>query len=268
MDKLGWQLNPPTDYAIFITRGADNGKLIQGQCTSGVAIFAFVQNDKPKPDGTIPAEIWLATVATNAGCEVLRVGTPAEFKDANDWTRSGAAKAEIETAIKAATVVEPSKIIAPPSATSGPDAGSFAAVTAWIRGQILKSLQDAGTPATVKNSAAAGNVVTALARIGRFYFHADLRDFDSAMFFDSNRKRLERIRSDAFAAWLSNWLAVNRATGLFKFILSAVESAALYGPHTTGILPGKLLGRPPWLTLLEQRRRQRREDHSKRRANG
>ena len=57
------------------------------------------------------------------------------------------------------------------------------------------------------------------------------------MFFDSNRKRLERVRADSFAAWLADWLCVNRATGVFRFILSAVETAALSGPDTTGILP-------------------------------
>ena len=236
MDKLGWHLNPPADYAVFITRGADNGKLIKGQCASDAAVFAFAQNDKPDEKGKIAAEIWLADVASYAGRKVLRVATPAEFKDANDWTRAGATKADFETAIRAASMVQP-----PPETDAvpndDPEGNDFAPVTAWIRGQILESLQDDETPAAVKNSAVAGHVVTALARIGRFYFHEDLKDFDSAMFFDGNRKRLERIRGDSFAAWLADWLMVNRATGLFKFILAAVETAALSGSNTTGILP-------------------------------
>ena len=83
----------------------------------------------------------------------------------------------------------------------------------------------------------AEEVVAALAGRGSFYFHADLRDFDSAMFFDNERKRLERIRCHAFAAWVSEWLRVNRADALFKYIAAAVETAALSSPHTKGILP-------------------------------
>jgi hypothetical protein len=127
--------------------------------------------------------------------------------------------------------------LTPPLRVDSQNPENFANVTAWIRGKILESICDKETPATVKYSAVAANVVTALAQIGRFYFHADLRDFDSSMFFDANRKRLERIRSDSFAAWLAGWIIVNRVSGLFKFTLSAVETAALSGAHTTGILP-------------------------------
>ncbi len=118
-----------------------------------------------------------------------------------------------------------------------PDTGDFEGVTAWIRGKIIESMQDNGAPASVKNSEVASQVVAALAKVGRFYFHADLRDYDSAMFFNATRKRLERVRADSFSAWLSTWLCVNRAAGLFKYILAAVETDALSGPHTTGILP-------------------------------
>src|SRR5438552_820 len=114
---------------------------------------------------------------------------------------------------------------------------NFESVTAWIRGEILLQLQNKEELPSSKNTAISKLVVTALERFGRFYFHADLRDFDSAMFFDSNRKRLERVRANAFAAWLSDWLAINRAGGLFKYIVAAVETAALSGARTTGILP-------------------------------
>jgi len=118
-----------------------------------------------------------------------------------------------------------------------PGATDFATVTAWIRGEILRIYQDKNEQPTGKNSAIAQKVVEALERIGLFYFHSELRDFDSAMFFDGYRKRLERIRSDGFSAWLADWLSVNRATALFKYILSAIETAALSGVRTTGLLP-------------------------------
>lgn len=106
-----------------------------------------------------------------------------------------------------------------------------------IRGTIIGLLTDKELCLPEKRRLIGEAVVQALAQRGRFFFHADLRDFDSAMFFDGERKRLERIRSDGFTAWLSEWLRVNRADLAFTFIRAAVESAALSGPHTTGIVP-------------------------------
>jgi hypothetical protein len=114
---------------------------------------------------------------------------------------------------------------------------NFEAITADILGKILLEMQVREELPTVKNTKIAKLVVLALEKFGRFYSHADLRDFDSAMFFDAHRKRLERVRANAFAAWLSEWLKVNRAGGLFKYIMAAVETAALSGANTTGILP-------------------------------
>lgn len=100
MDKLGWHsADGVPDAAVIVTRGADNGKLMAGQCSPDAIVYAFVQNDAPKADGSIPAEKWLADVAAHAGGKVVRVVTPAQFKDANDWTRAGATKAEIESAM-------------------------------------------------------------------------------------------------------------------------------------------------------------------------
>jgi hypothetical protein len=164
-----------------------------------------------------------------------------EGKDFNDLARLDgleAVKQQVSEALAGPSLKpEPDGTAKAANAASAPTNENFDAVTAWIRGKILDAANDDDTPATVKNTALANDVVQALARVGRFYYHADLRDFGSAMFFDGNRKRLERLGSDAFAAWLADWLRVNRAAGLFKFVLSAVETAALSGPHTTGILP-------------------------------
>src|SRR5262245_26052888 len=122
---------------------------------------------------------------------------------------------------------------------------NFDSVTAWIRGEILLHMLDKEVSSPVKNTKLACLVVQALEKFGHFYFHTDLRDFDSAMFFDSHRKRLERVRANAFVAWLSEWLAVNGASGLFKYILAKVETAALSGANTTGILPEKFWAARP-----------------------
>ncbi len=80
-------------------------------------------------------------------------------------------------------------------------------------------------------------VVLALSERGHFFYHAELRDFDSAMFFDRQRRRLERMRSDALLSWLSDWLAVNRADAVFKYVSAEVETAALAGAISKPILP-------------------------------
>jgi len=99
MDKLGWNTGEGLpDSAIFITRGAGNGKLIHGRVNSGGLAYAFTQNDQA-------GQKWLAEIVSNAGCRVVNVVTPATHKDSNDWTRAGATKADIEAAMKAAKPV-------------------------------------------------------------------------------------------------------------------------------------------------------------------
>lgn len=101
MDKLGWHTaNGLPDAAVFITRGAGNGKLIRGQLSPHAVCYAFTQNDAP-------AQHWLADIASNAGCKVLDVATPAPHKDANDWTRAGATRADLEAAMKSAKEFAP-----------------------------------------------------------------------------------------------------------------------------------------------------------------
>ena len=122
------------------------------------------------------------------------------------------------------------------SVTPQSEAITFDQITAEMRGQIIGLLTSKTPPATVRDGIP-NLVVATLARIGRFYYHADLRDFNSCMFFDAKRKLLARTGSDAFGAWLSEWVGINRAEVLFRFIQSAVETAALSGPLTTGIVP-------------------------------
>ncbi len=124
-------------------------------------------------------------------------------------------------------------------------ADSPAALQSRIRGEIVGWLMDKEATATEKHREISCLVVAALAELGAFYFHAERRDFDSAMFFNRDTKRLERVRSDAFVAWLSDWLHVNRADTCFRFVLSAVETAALHGKLTRPVIPEAFwCGRP------------------------
>jgi predicted transcriptional regulator len=100
MDKLGWHMdNGLPDTAAFVTRGAGNGKLIRGHVISDALVYVFTQNDAA-------AQTWLADITSNAGCKILNVATPTPHKDANDWTRAGATRADLEAAMKTAKPIQ------------------------------------------------------------------------------------------------------------------------------------------------------------------
>jgi hypothetical protein len=222
MDKLGWHTaNGLPDAAIFITRGAGNAKLIQAQVSSDAICYCFTQNDPP-------AQRWLTDVTANAGCKVLDVATPKPHKDCNEWIKAGANKSEIEVAMKAANPVQSSATIFEDTANA-PDTG-------MIRGEILSILTSKLEP-NEQRTKIANAVVSALAARGQFFFHQERKDFDSAMYFDGQRKVLLLVRSHEFLAWLAEWLAVNKAASVFKFIQAQVETTALAGSQTKGILP-------------------------------
>jgi hypothetical protein len=108
---------------------------------------------------------------------------------------------------------------------------------AKFRGSIIEILSNVEAKIAEKREAVCALVVAELSRVGQLYFHAERRDFDTVMHFNSQTKRLERIRSDAFVAWFSDWLKINRADQLFRHVFAAVETAALTGENTIGIVP-------------------------------
>ena len=132
--------------------------------------------------------------------------------------------------------------------TQPPPAASLTA-SADIRGFIVRTLLSKDAPFQ-KTQAIAGAAVAALCAAGRLFHHGELRDFVSAMFFDSRRKRLERIRSDSFLSWLSEWLSVNRADNLFRHIQAAVETAALSSTAASAILPASYWHATPQAAYL------------------
>jgi hypothetical protein len=148
-------------------------------------------------------------------------------KDAADYFAAGGTAADFKA------VCEQAPEWTPPAQPTRTDALT---TTADIRGFIVRTLLS--KDATFQQRRAiADAVVSALSQAGRLFHHAELRDFETAMFFDARRKRLERIRSDAFLSWLSEWLAVNRADNLFRHIQAAVETAALSSTAASAILP-------------------------------
>jgi hypothetical protein len=120
---------------------------------------------------------------------------------------------------------------------SEPDGDGFDKITSDLRGEILEILMDKTATPAAQRREVCERVIAALHRVGAFYFHADLRDFDSALFFNRFTKRLERVRADAFVSWLSDWICVNKADVLFKHVIAAVETESLNAVRSTGIIP-------------------------------
>jgi hypothetical protein len=126
MDKLGWHTtNGLPGTAVFITRGAGNGKFIRGRLSPEAVCYAFKQNDAPTPKGPVPpSNSWFDAIVSNSGCKVLNVSTPEPYKDTNDWTRAGATKEQLEAAMAAARSYEitdaaPALVLQPVSPETG-----------------------------------------------------------------------------------------------------------------------------------------------------
>jgi 5S rRNA maturation endonuclease (ribonuclease M5) len=168
-------------------------------------------------------------------------------KDAHDYFAAGGKAEQI------GQLVDTTPIWTPQAAnleTVASDTDSFDKITSDIRGDIIGLLSDKNATASTQRREICGRVIAALNRVGRFYFHAELRDFDSALFFNRFNKRLERLRADAFTSWLSGWLHINRAESLFKHVTAAVETEALSREHSTGILPENFWAARPGAIFL------------------
>jgi hypothetical protein len=102
IDRLGLcGLIDTGEIAVVCTRGAQFGdRLAKISLAQSCASFAFPQNDTA-------GERWLDSVIVELAREVRVVRTPPKFKDLNDWTRDGAQKTDLMSAINAAQIRKP-----------------------------------------------------------------------------------------------------------------------------------------------------------------
>ena len=98
LDSLQHHVQPIADAAFIATRGGSNARILAGLCPVAGTVHAFGQNDTA-------GQKWLAAVVLNCGAKTFQVVTPSPHKDLNDWTRAGATRSDIETAIAAAQLV-------------------------------------------------------------------------------------------------------------------------------------------------------------------
>jgi len=209
--------------------GAGKWREEYGEVLRGAIVFVVADKDKPGREHAQQVAASLHNVAKRIFILELPDRKGCKVKDAVDWLTAGGTTDELTGLLDATPEWKQ------PAATQRVE--SVVSSAADIRGEIIALLTDAKLSVAEQRTQIAEMVVRALTRRGAFFFHAERHDFDSAMFFDTARKRLERIRSDSFLAWLSDWLRVNRADTIFRFITAQIETAALSGEQTTGILP-------------------------------
>jgi hypothetical protein len=95
------------NVCVIITRGAKHAQKIKGIIPEGKTVYVWPQNDAPDlKTGKIPSEEWFETVKENLPSSFHRVQTPKQFKDLNEWTKSGATKADLLDAMSEAVLFE------------------------------------------------------------------------------------------------------------------------------------------------------------------
>ena len=118
-----------------------------------------------------------------------------------------------------------------------------------IRVELWKISQAQKMTAAERHKAYCDAVLNWLHGRGEFYHLAARQDFNGAMFFDRERKLLLRIRADAFLAWLSDALAMNKGERPFMLIQGAVETESLT-ERAKGIEPAAFWASRPGAVYL------------------
>jgi replicative DNA helicase len=100
-DRTDLYLNQ--NHAFAATRGAGNAALCNGLIPEGVSVLAWPQNDEA-------GKRWLDDLSTKVPVQVGRAIVPEQFKDVNEWTKSGASAEDIYAAIFRNELVEKPEI--------------------------------------------------------------------------------------------------------------------------------------------------------------
>ena len=114
-------------------------------------------------------------------------------KDASDYFNAGATAADFQAICSEALEWEPDTGVALDSGCLT-ETQPIAVLTACLRGAIVEALTSRDEHWKQRQSIAT-HVVDALAKLGRFYFHAEQRDFKSALYFNAQSKQLEALIS-------------------------------------------------------------------------
>jgi len=159
-------------------------------------------------------------------------------KDAHDWISAGGTLDELRELVRVAPNWTPAQA---PAAATTPQPTVITTTSGdestQIKARFFEISQAKGLTAAEERQRMADVVLDALHQRGRFFFHADYKDFPTCMFFDAQRKLLLPIASDQFLSWLSGHIGINRTERSFSFIVAAIQDEALTGKCTTGLTP-------------------------------
>jgi len=118
-----------------------------------------------------------------------------------------------------------------------------------LQAHFFQIQQKKGLTPTERYKEMAVQTLDYLNTYGRFFFHAEHRDFATSMFFDKEQKILLQISSDQFLSWLSSLIGINRTERVFQFIISAIQDESLTG-ETMGLLPESFWAARPGAVYL------------------
>jgi putative DNA primase/helicase len=242
--------------------GKDNPKKTDWTTLHGRDVALLPDND-PDGGGMKYADA-VAALCQKAGARSVKIvmlpglppkGDMADFVALRSGQSPETIRAEIERAAAGAPVWTPPAETATATATGAPvakppEAGAPGAGFDSIRAALWGITQEKiGATEAHRKSAAA--VVEWLHARGRFYHDAARRDFAGVMYFDATRKLLLPVQGDAFLAWLSDCLAVNRSERVFQFVASACETEGL-SERATAIEPATYWAARPGAVYLSK----------------
>ena len=202
----------------------------------------FVCLETTKPDGTADpgAKAFYQSFATSAIRDKVKFFSLGRDKDPSGlYLRDRANfKANMQAALDNAV---PFAEFVPPAewGTVGKAEQVTSAPPSTLAGKIVKILLDPHTTTMEKKTHIANAVIAHLLQRGKFYYHKELQDHASAMYFDRKSRVLLLLKSDRFQSWLASFTGLNRQTPIFAFVLAAIEDETLIGTASEGIIPCK-----------------------------
>lgn len=183
-----------------------------------------------------------------------------EVKDSSDWLAAGGSLELLRDAIKSAPPWPPTFLaiekvgVSTTANAAGAGKGKAGGIAAKIKvdqadtlaKNISHNLYEASKDVDGKTRNLGTNerreiiaqtVLRWLLGRGKFFFHADLRDYSQNMFFDGSVNELMLIESDRFQSWIALESGQNRTNRDYGYFHASVHDAALCGEHSKGILP-------------------------------
>jgi hypothetical protein len=238
------------DKIIFLAEGEKDANAliklgVHATCNSGgackwtsqytkILTNAHVVNISHKDDAGRKHSLLVANALFGKAADITIVELPdrndCSVNDAYDWIQAGGTLEEFQK------IINDAKEWTPLVNFEGTQSTLNTANTIDLQARFFQIQMAKGLTPGERYGLMAKVVMEKLHACGRFFFHAEHRDFATAMFFDGHRKLLLPIANDQFLAWLSALIGINRTEKAFQFILAAVQDEALTG-KTTGLLP-------------------------------